>query len=101
MILYINTKDARLIEVGIKKEGEFIDKLSDENQYGSQSLLPLIKKLLEKNNLVFKDIQGIEVEKKGESFTGLKVGVSVANALGFALGVKVNKKDMEVDLIYS
>jgi tRNA threonylcarbamoyladenosine biosynthesis protein TsaB len=101
MVLYINTKDAKLIEVALKKEGQVVEKLADHNQFGSQVLLPLITKLLEKNKLEFKDLTGVEVETGPGSYTGLKVGVSVANALGFSLGILVNGKEIETELQYS
>lgn len=100
MILYINSKDRKLTEVALKKQGQVVDKLSDENEYGSQALLPLIEKLLKKNNLGFKDLKGIDLETGPGSFTGLKVGASVANALGFTLRIPVNGKSMETQINY-
>ena len=101
MILYLNTKDQKKVEVALKKEGKVFDSLEEQNEYGSQVLLPLIEKILKKNKLEFKDLKGIEVETGPGSFTGLKVGVSVANALGYSLGIPVNGKELEVDLKYS
>lgn len=100
MILYINTKDQKQVEVSLKKDGEVIGTLSEQNEFGSQVLLPLIEKILKKNNLEFKDLTGVEVETGPGSFVGLRVGVSVANALGFALNIPVNEKKIETDLIY-
>jgi tRNA threonylcarbamoyladenosine biosynthesis protein TsaB len=101
MTLYINTKDAKFIQVALKKDSEVVDQLEDHNQFGSQVLLPLITQILEKNKLEFKDLTGIEVETGPGSYTGLKVGVSVANALGFSLGIPVNGKELETELLYS
>lgn len=92
MILHIDTKDRKVITVSLKKEGEIIKSLSEENEYGSQVLLPLITKLLKKENIEFKDLTAVEVEEGPGSFTGLKVGASVAQALGFALNIPVNGK---------
>ncbi len=100
MILIINTKDQKLVEVSLKKGEKMVEILSEENQFGSQVLMPLIEKLLKKNKLEFKDLKGIEVETGPGSFTGLRVGVSVANALGFSLGIPVNGKKIETDLVY-
>jgi len=94
MILYINTKDQKQISVSLKKDGEVVKSLSEENEYGSQVLLNLI------NKIGIKDITEIEVATGPGSFTGLRVGVSVANALGFSLGIPVNGKKIESDLIY-
>ncbi len=97
MILYINTSDQKTIKVSLKKEGKVIHSLSKENKYGSQVLLPLIAKLLSGD---WKKLEGIEVETGPGSFTGLRVGVSVANALGFALRIPVNGKKIETELHY-
>ncbi len=100
MILRIDTKDRKKAVVELKKDNQVLESLSEENKFGSQVLLPLIDKILKKQNLTFRDLKGIETETGPGSFTGLKVGVSVANALGFALGIPVNGKRMETDLKY-
>ena len=100
MILHINTKDQKQVRVSLKRDGEVVKELSEENEYGSQVLLPLIEKILKKNELDYKDLEGIEVETGPGSFTGLKVGASVANALGFSLAIPVNGKKIETELKY-
>ncbi|QQG43541.1 MAG: hypothetical protein HYW45_00790 [Candidatus Daviesbacteria bacterium] len=116
MILHINTKDQKVVEVSLKKDGEVMASLSQENEYGSQVLLPLIEKLLQTYtpgvqvqkqtrsancaNSNWKILTGIEVETGPGSFTGLRVGVSVANALGLSLGIPVNSKKIEDNLVY-
>lgn len=103
MILYINTADQKVIEVALKKDGKIVDKLTDENEYGSQALLPLIEKLLriytpgvepqnQTGSANWKILEGVEVNVGPGSFTGLRVGASVAQALGFALNIPVNGK---------
>ncbi len=96
----IDTKDRKTIKVSLKKDGKIIKSLSEENEYGSQVLLPLIIRLLHNTSYQLQDLKGIEVETGPGSFTGLRVGVSVANALGFSLGIPVNGKKIESDLIY-
>lgn len=100
MILHINTKDRKVIKVSLKKNGKAVNSLSKENEYGSQVLLPLIMRLLKTVNCNLKTLQGIEVETGPGSFTGLRVGVSVANALGYSLGIPVNGKKTEDKLVY-
>lgn len=100
MILHINTKDQKVVEVSLKKDGKVIESLSEKNEYGSQVLLPLILKLLRTTHYELHTLEGIEVEKGPGSFTGLRVGVSVANALSFALGIPVNGKKLEMELKY-
>ncbi len=102
MVLYIDTSDRQHIIVKIKQNSQILDEISDQNELGSQVLLPLINKLLEKNNLKFEDLTEIEVSEGPGSYTGLRVGASVAQALGFSLNIPVNGKlNQPVDLKYS
>lgn len=100
MILRIDTKDRKLVMVSLKDKGKVVKSLSEENEYGSQVLLPLILKLLDRGKIVFKNLKSIEVETGPGSFTGLRVGVSVANALGYTLNIPANGKKIETDLKY-
>lgn len=100
MVLKIDTTSQKVVEVTLKNKETIIASLKEENEFGSQVILPLIKRILEENGLEFKDLKGIEVETGPGSFTGVRVGVSVANALGFSLGIPVNGKELETDLKY-
>ncbi len=100
MILRIDTKDQKKVRVSLKKGGKVVKSLSEENKLGSQVLLPLIDKLLRATNSGLQTLKGIEVETGPGSFTGIRVGVSVANALGFSLGIPVNGKKIETELVY-
>jgi len=91
MILYIDTSDRELITVALDKE---VFKTSSKKEK-SQRLLPFINKVLKKKKLTLKDLTEIKVNTGPGSFTGLKVGVAVAQALGFSLGILVNSKDMK------
>lgn len=100
MVLHIDTKDQKVIRVALKKGRKVVKSLSEKNEYGSQVLLPLINKILKTENLKPEDLESIEVETGPGSFTGLRVGVSVANALGYSLGIPVNGKKIETELNY-
>ncbi len=90
MKLYIDTSDGQKIMVGIDdKRFE-----TDARQEKAQRLLPFINEILKKEGKKIKEIKEIEVNTGPGSFTGLRVGVSVANALGWALGIPVNGKDL-------
>lgn len=67
-----------------------VDKITEENASKSQITLQIIDKLLKQNNLKPTEIDEIEVNTGPGSFTGTRVGVAIANALGFGLDVKVN-----------
>jgi tRNA threonylcarbamoyl adenosine modification protein YeaZ len=93
MVLKINStnKEEIIIELTDPKNRR-LNKLVQKQKLGSQVLLPMIVKILKKNKLSFNDLTGIEVNPGPGSFTGTRVGVSVANALGYALNLPVNGK---------
>lgn len=90
MKLFIDTSNSEKVVVA------FDDKrfTADAREEKSQRLLPFIDELLKKEDKKLTDIKEIEVNTGPGSFTGLRVGVSVANVLGWALGVTVNGKDL-------
>ncbi|MBP9716898.1 MAG: hypothetical protein KBD51_03060 [Candidatus Levybacteria bacterium] len=66
------------------------DEIIEPAKPRTQATLLLIEKILKKNNINKKDLDEILVNTGPGSFTGTRVGVAIANALGFALDVKVN-----------
>jgi tRNA threonylcarbamoyladenosine biosynthesis protein TsaB len=57
-----------------------------------QRVMSLIIELLKRKGLDLDDLDRIEAAAGPGSFTGLRVGLAVANALGYALGIPVNGK---------
>jgi tRNA threonylcarbamoyladenosine biosynthesis protein TsaB len=55
-------------------------------------VLPLAQELLQENHLQLEDLTDIKVNVGPGSFTGLRVGVAIANTLGYVLQVPVNGK---------
>ncbi|MDO8503323.1 MAG: tRNA (adenosine(37)-N6)-threonylcarbamoyltransferase complex dimerization subunit type 1 TsaB [bacterium] len=101
MTLLIDTSNSEKITVGINK-----DVVVDDAKEGkSQRLLGIIHDKLKEKGMSLGDITKIEVNTGPGSFTGLRVGVSVANALGWLLNVPVNNKDIKkegpIEPIYS
>lgn len=90
IILIIDTAKRDEVRVGIKFNNEIYEKVAKNVQ--SQNVLKLIDELLREKKFKLKDIKEIEVNTGPGSFTGLRVGISVANTLGFALNVPVNNK---------
>lgn len=93
-ILFINTSSNERIEVGLEINGKRFDLKKKITNKKAQVVLPMIQSLLEKHSLKLQDITAIKVNTGPGSFTGLRVGISVANALSFALGISVNEKSL-------
>ncbi len=93
MILTIDTTDTKrtssaILDSDLQMKAELVE----EQEFGSQVLLPMIQKLLKKTKLTLDDLTEIKVNPGPGSFTGTRVGVSIANILGFALKIPVNGK---------
>jgi L-threonylcarbamoyladenylate synthase len=95
IILGIDTADNKKISITIEINGEKRE-INMENERGSQVVLPAIEKILKENNLSLRDISGIRVNSGPGSFTGLRVGVSIANTLAFVLKVPINEKELSL-----
>lgn len=93
MKLYIDTsqRDKLTIILG----GEKFAGISRKDK--SETLLSSIDKALRKKKIKLEDLSGLEVNTGPGSFTGLRIGVSVAITLGWALGIPVNGKDIVKD----
>ena len=100
MILGIDTSEINVTKVYLKnKAGKIVKILKEERKPGSQVLIPLIVKVLKSQNLDLGNLSAVEVNEGPGSFTGLKVGISVANALGYSLKIPVNGKKVG-ELVY-
>jgi len=86
MILSINTStdtyQFALFGDGVKKE--FSAKRKDQ-----KDALFFIDKFLKENNVNLQDLKAITVFRGPGSFTGLRVGISIANTLAFVLEIPI------------
>ena len=88
MKLYIDTSDNKKTKIGLDdKLWEFVSQ-----NYRSQELVTLIEKVLKKQKKELKDLTAIEINLGPGSFTGLRIGIAVANALSWALDIPLNNK---------
>ena len=92
MQLSIDTTKREEVKVELIDGKKLKDKIVIKQQLGSQALLPAIVKILKKNKISFKDLSGVNVIPGPGSFTGTRIGVAVANTIGFALKIPVNGK---------
>jgi tRNA threonylcarbamoyladenosine biosynthesis protein TsaB len=99
--LKIDTTDNKKIIINLKVDGNEYKKEQDFEKNSTQAVLPMIVELLKENDVTIKDIQAIEVNRGPGSYTGVRVGLAIANALSFALSIPVNgKRSFVVDPIY-
>ena len=89
--LLIDTSSNKEITVKLKiKDQEYMIKRKiGKNK--AQVALPTIDKLLNQQGLTLKDLTLIRINTSSGSFTGIRVGMAIANALSFALEVPVKK----------
>ena len=99
MTLSIDTSDNRKIIISIGNETKKLEIEEGFKYLKSEKCLLLVDELLKENNLQFKEINAIKVNTGPGSFTGLRVGIAIANALGFLLKIPVNNKKIG-DLIF-
>ncbi len=86
-ILCINTS-SKLCGVGIFENEKLIDKIELNNGLThSETLMPILKQILEKNSLVLKDFDLIAVDIGPGSFTGIRIGVATAKAFSDSLTI--------------
>jgi tRNA threonylcarbamoyladenosine biosynthesis protein TsaB len=90
MKLYINTSSREKTIVGLGEDRVEMD----SSVWHSQVVLKLVQELLEKHGKNITDITEIEVFPGPGSYTGLRVGITIANALGYALKIPVNGQEV-------
>lgn len=88
--LFIDTSSNKKTIVGLEIDGKNDVVEKESTAWKSQAVLPLITELLDKHALVLHDITAITVVPGPGSFTGLRVGVAIANTLGMWLRIPVN-----------
>ena len=85
MILLIKADD-RNVFVGLNIDGKTTaQKQWDAGRELSGQLLKVIDELLSKTNKSIEDLRGIVVYEGPGSYTGLRISISVANAMGYSL----------------
>jgi tRNA threonylcarbamoyladenosine biosynthesis protein TsaB len=91
-VVRIDTTNNKEMMVGLIIGGKKIIRKQSLDTRKAQVVLPMLEKLLEENKLSLKDITEIEVNPGPGSFTGIRVGLSIANTLGLLLQIPVNSK---------
>lgn len=87
--LFISTYNS-LITICLLKDDKIIEK-KVKKSINSHSVhtMPMIKEILESNNLTTKDLKQIEVVNGPGSFTGVRLGVTIAKTLSYTLNIPI------------
>lgn len=88
MILIIDTTERHIIKLGLS--GNDIKWHDMETERQSEDLLIFLDKILKDDGLELKNIDAILVNIGPGSFTGVRVGVTVANTLSWSLDISVS-----------
>lgn len=92
IIVFIDTTSNEVIKVSLEINGakKSLEQKLDKNK--AQAILPLIDKMLKENKLGLKDLTGIQINPGPGSYTGIRVGLTIANTLAFLLKIPINNK---------
>lgn len=89
MILFIDTHD-ELITIALKNKEDLFIKTKVSEYAHSVYTMPMIEEIFKENNLNIKDLKKIIVVNGPGSFTGIRIGLSIAKTLAYALNISIN-----------
>lgn len=90
--LILDTADNKKITVCLKINSKEYIQTEKIKSNKTQIILPMIDKILKKHSLDPEDLSEIRINAGPGSFTGLRVGLAIANALSFTLKIPINGK---------
>jgi L-threonylcarbamoyladenylate synthase len=97
--LFIDTSDNKKNIVGLKIDDRKYYLTETVNLSKTQLILPMIDKVLKEHSIETKDISEIEINIGPGSYTGLRVGLAIANALSFVLKIPINGKKVRKTIL--
>ena len=87
--LLIDTHD-KDINLVLYKDGTILDKnIKESERHHSDFIMPMLKELLDRNNITVHDLNEIIVVNGPGSFTGVRLGVTIAKTLAFTLNIPI------------
>jgi len=85
--LFVDTATQSLI-LAIEVDGRVKEHVFDLTEHDhSERLMPEIERLFERNNMSIRDIDAFYVSEGPGSYTGVRIGVTIAKTLSYALNV--------------
>lgn len=90
MIILTLRTDKPIAEIGLYKDKNRLDYLPYQaDRKLAETIHQQIKEMLAKQSIDFNSIEGLVVYKGPGSFTGLRIGITVANALAYSISVPI------------
>ena len=89
MILFIDTHD-ELITIALKTKDNLYIKTQESEYSHSIYTMPMIAAVFDENKIDIKDLEKIIVVNGPGSFTGIRIGLSSAKTIAYALNIKIN-----------
>jgi tRNA threonylcarbamoyl adenosine modification protein YeaZ len=89
MILFIDTH-ASLITIALKNKKDLFVKTQESEYSHSVFTMPMIESIFKENNLDVHDLKKIIVVNGPGSFTGIRIGLSIAKTMAYALKIDIN-----------
>jgi tRNA threonylcarbamoyladenosine biosynthesis protein TsaB len=97
--LFIDTSNNKEIFVRLIINDQIFEKKLAQEKTRAEEVLILVDELLKEHQFPLEKLDTIKVNTGPGSFTGLRVGVAIANALSFSLGIPINdKKNGEIEI---
>lgn len=90
--LILDTADNKKITVSLRIDNAEYFKTKNITSNKAQIILPMIDEILKKHLLKPGDISEVKVNVRPGSFTGIRIGLAIANTLSFVLRITVNGK---------
>ncbi len=89
MILFIDTH-SELITIALKNNDDLYIKTKESEFSHSVYTMPMIEEIFKENNLNIRDLKKIIVVNGPGSFTGIRIGLSIAKTMAYALKIDIN-----------
>ena len=87
--LFISTFD-KIITIGLLKNGKVLDtNIKESTQNHSVYTMPMIESILNKNEIDVKKLSEIIVVNGPGSFTGVRIGVTIAKTFAYTLNIPI------------
>jgi len=83
----------KFLSVGLSKDGKVVDKIFYEAwQRQSEMMVTEVDNILKRNNLKKEDLDAVIVGVGPGSYTGVRIGVTIAKTIAYALHIKLYAK---------